>query len=41
MDGTPKRSGNVDAGEVVGEWITYGQSAAPDKGTDRGGIAAE
>lgn len=35
-DGTLKRSGHFNAGEPVGEWITYDQKGEPYKITDRG-----
>ncbi|MBG6085511.1 toxin-antitoxin system YwqK family antitoxin [Zhihengliuella flava] len=35
-DGTLKRSGHFEAGEPVGEWITYDPQGAPYKVTDRG-----
>ena len=35
-DGTIKRSGHFEAGEPVGEWITYDQAGKPYKVTDRG-----
>ncbi|QEE61905.1 hypothetical protein FVA74_10245 [Salinibacterium sp. dk2585] len=37
LDGTLKRSGHFDAGEAVGEWITYDQEGKPYKVTARGG----
>lgn len=36
IDGTLKRSGHFDAGEPVGEWITYDKSGEPYKVTNRG-----
>ena len=35
-DGTSKRSGNFDKGEVVGEWITYDQKGKVYKVTNKG-----
>ena len=36
IDGTLKRSGHFDAGEPVGEWITYDAAGQPHRTTDRG-----
>src|SRR5690554_4425155 len=36
IDGTIKRSGHFQAGEPVGEWITYNQDGKPHKATNRG-----
>ena len=36
IDGTLKRSGHFEAGESVGEWVTYDQEGKPYKVTDRG-----
>ena len=35
LDGTIKRSGHFDAGEPVGEWITYAAGGVPYKVTQR------
>ena len=35
LDGTLKRSGHLEHGEPVGEWVTYDAKGAPYKVTQR------